>query len=202
MKLWYSPASPFVRKVLILAHETGLIDQIELVNVATTVINPDSDLAKANPIGKIPTLVTDDGLSIMDSRVICEYLDGLHGGDKMIPAEGIERINILTTQAIGDGILEAAVGVRYETFLRPEEKQWDQWVDGQMLKVGQALDSLETWRGAKLQDIHLGSITIASALGYLDFRQPDYDWRSGRPVLTQMYETFSQRTSMIETKAE
>ena len=202
MKLWYSPASPFVRKVLILAYETGLIDQLELVDAATTAINPNNDLAKDNPVGKIPTLVTDDGMSIFDSRVICEYLDGMHDGEKLIPESGTERINALTTQAMGDGILDAAVGTRYELFLRPQDKQWQEWVDGQMRKVIQSLDVLETWRGAKLQDIHIGSITIAAALGYLDFRQPDLGWRQGRPILTQMYETFSQRTSMLETTPE
>ncbi|MBO6815670.1 MAG: glutathione S-transferase N-terminal domain-containing protein [Rhizobiaceae bacterium] len=202
MKLWYSPASPFVRKVLVLAHETGLQDEIELVPVATTVVDPDSDLAKANPVGKIPTLVTDDGMSIFDSRVICEYLDSLHDGDRMFPAEGVERFNALTTQAMGDGVLDAAVGVRYETFLRPAEKQWDKWVSSQMRKVTQSLDVLESWRGANLQDIHIGSITVACALGYLEFRQPDMDWRKGRPLLTQMYETFSKRTSMQETRPE
>jgi len=201
MKLWYSPASPFVRKVLVLAHEAGIADQLELLEAGTTAINPNPEIAKDNPVGKIPTLVTDEGDSIFDSRVICEYLDGLHDGEKFFPASGMDRINALTTQAMGDGIMDAAVGVRYETALRPEDKQWQDWIDGQMRKVIQSLDALETWRGARLQDIHIGSITIACALGYLDFRQPDLNWREGRPVLAQMYDTFSQRKSMLETKA-
>lgn len=199
MKLWYSPASPFVRKVLILAHETGLIDQLELVDAATTALNPNTDLAKDNPLGKIPTLVTDDGLSIFDSKVICEYLDGLHDGTKMIPLDGNDRYNVLVAQSIGDGIMEAAVAVRYEQALRPEDKQWDDWLNAQFLKISQALDVAETWRGARVQDIHVGSISIASALSYLDFRHGGFDWREGRPVLTQMLDTFSQRASMSET---
>ena len=128
MKLWYSPASPFVRKVLIFAHETGLFDELELVDAATTAISPNTEVARDNPLGKIPTLVLDDGTSVFDSRVICEYLDGLHGGEKMIPEQGIERVNVLVAQSIGDGLMDAAVAVRYEQFLRPEEKQWDTWM--------------------------------------------------------------------------
>lgn len=199
MKLWYSPASPFVRKVLILAHETGIIDQLELVDAASTAINPNPDLAKDNPLGKIPTLVLDEGISIFDSSVICEYLDGLHEGEKMIPESGLDRVNALVTQSLGDGIMEAAVAIRYEQFLRPEEKQWDKWMDGQFLKISQSLDVLENWRGAKIPDIHIGSMAVVSGLSYLDFRHEGFDWRSGRPVLTQMLETFSKRDSMINT---
>ncbi|MEM9330555.1 MAG: glutathione S-transferase N-terminal domain-containing protein [Pseudomonadota bacterium] len=199
MKLWYASASPFVRKVLVLAHETGIVDRLEIVDAATTPIDPNADLQQDNPLGKIPTLVLEDGLSIFDSRVICEYLDGLHEGEKMFPAGGIERVNALVTQSLGDGIMDAAVGVRYEQALRPPEKQWDHWMDGQMRKISQSLDVLENWRGARIQDIHIGSIAVASALSYLDFRHAQFDWRKDRPVVTQMLETFSKRTSMIET---
>lgn len=199
MKLWYAAASPYVRKVLMLAHETGIVDQLEIVDAASSPINPHEGLQKDNPLGKIPTLVLEDGQSIFDSRVICEYLDGLHQGDKMIPENGSDRINALVTQSIGDGIMDAALGIRYEQALRPEEKQWDEWIDGQFGKISKSLDVLETWRGSRIQDMHIGSIAVAAALSYLDFRQPQYDWREGRPVLTQMLETFSKRTSMIET---
>ncbi|MEL7429081.1 MAG: glutathione S-transferase N-terminal domain-containing protein [Pseudomonadota bacterium] len=202
MKLWYSPASPFVRKVLILAHETGLIDRIELVNVTTTALDPDAGLAKANPLGKIPVLVLEDGMTVFDSTVICEYLDGLHDGQRMLPASGTERLNVQVAHSLGHGIMETAVAIRYEQALRPVEKQWDVWMDGQFLKITQALDVLETWRGAKIQDIHLGSIAVASALAYLDFRHGSLDWREGRPLLTQMLETFSKRTSMMETRPD
>ena len=200
MKLWYSPTSPFVRKVLVMAHEVGLIDQIELVNVATTVIKPDSDLAKENPLGKIPVLVTDDGMSIFDSTVICEYLDGLHDGEKMIPLSADERFQTLVTQSMGNGVLEAAVLGVYEKRLRPVEKQFDEWVDGQFKKITQTLDVLEGWTPARIQKIHVGTITIACGLEYLDFRYPEFDWRSGRPVLTQMAATFGQRESMKSTQ--
>ncbi|MEO0328846.1 MAG: glutathione S-transferase N-terminal domain-containing protein [Pseudomonadota bacterium] len=199
MRLYYSSASPFVRKVLVLAHETGLIDQIEIVDVTQTPLNPSDDLAKDNPLGKIPTMVLADGHSLFDSRVICEYLDGLHAGEKMIPEAGIERMNVLVTQSIGDGIMDAAVAIRYEQALRPEEKQWQDWMDGQFKKIAQSLDTLEHWRGARIPEINLGTIAVAAALSYLDFRHTGFDWRTGRPVLTQMLETFSKRASMIKT---
>ncbi len=202
MKLWHAAASPFVRKVLILAHETGLIDQLELVDVATTPLNPDSGLIGDNPLGKLPTLVLEDGMSIFDSRVICEYLDGMHDGDKMIPPNGTERMNVLVTQSLGDGVMDAAVGIRYEQALRPAEKQWQDWMDGQFAKIERSLGVLETWRGARIQNMHLGSISVACALAYLDFRHPQFDWRENRPVLTQMLATFSQRSSMINTRPE
>ena len=199
MKLWYAAASPFVRKVLILAHETGIIDQLEIVDAATTPLSPHEALQQDNPLGKIPTLVLEDGRSLFDSRVICEYLDGLHEGDRMFPESGDERMDALVTQSLGDGLMDAAVGIRYEQFLRPEEKQWDEWIDGQFRKISQSLDVLETWRGARIQDIHIGSIAVASALSYMDFRHGQFDWRDGRPVLTQMLATFSKRSSMLET---
>jgi glutathione S-transferase len=157
-------------------------------------------LAKLNPLGKIPTLILEDGHTLFDSRVICEYLDGLHDGPKMIPLSGMERYNTLVCQAMGDGIMETAVAIRYEEALRPEEFQWDVWMKAQQTKIVQALDVLETWRAGRIQDVHMGSISVASALSYLDFRQPDFDWRDGRPVLTQMLATFSERESMKNTK--
>jgi len=202
MKLWYAAASPFVRTVLIFAHETVIIDQLKLVDAAVTPLVPHEGILNDNPLGKIPTLVLDDGQSIFDSRVICEYLDGVHGGEKMLPASGADRINVQVAQSIGIGIMDAAVGIRYEQAYRPEEKQWDKWMDGQFHKITKALDVLETWRGGRIQDMHIGSITIAAALGYLDFRHSQLNWREGRPVLTQMYETFSKRTSMMETDPE
>ena len=201
MKLWYSPASPFVRKVLVMAHETGLIEKLELNLVASTAIQPDPELSKVNPLTKIPTLELEDGSTIFDSTVICEYLDTLHDGQKMIPDDET-RWNTLVTQSIGNGIMEAAVGVRYEQALRPQEHQWDVWMNGQFAKIDKALDVLETWRGARIQDMHIGSITVACALAYLDFRHGARDWREGRPVLTQMLETFSRRTSMLQTRPE
>lgn len=197
MKLYYAGASPFVRKVRVLAIETGLMDRLDIARVAMTPVGPDADLCADNPIGKIPTLVRDDGSTLYDSRVICEYLDGLHDGVRMFPQSGEARWTALRRQAMADGICDAAVGTRYETFLRPENFRWQEWVDAQMQKVRRSLDALE---GESLADtLDIGTIAIACALGYLDFRFSNEGWRESRPGLAAWYETFAARPSMGET---
>lgn len=204
MKLWYSPASPFARKCLITAHELGIDDQIELLDAAAHPITRDENIARSNPLAKVPTMLLEDGHVLFDSSVICSYLDDQHKGEKIIPEnsqeEPMRRYNALVTQTIGDGMMEAAVLIRYEQGVRPPEKQWDAWIEGQFKKIETSLEYLEYWRAARLQDIHIGSIAVAAALGYLDFRQPQYDWRKDRPVLKQMFETFSKRKSMKATQ--
>jgi glutathione S-transferase len=200
MKLHYSPASPYVRKVRVLALETGLMEDIELVTAALTPIGPDPNVCADNPIGKIPALVRDDGSALYDSRVICEYLDSRHGGTRMFPENGDARWTAVRRQALADGILDAAVGTRYETFLRPEALRWQDWVDGQMAKVRRSLDALENESLGDTVDI--GTISVACALGYLDFRYPDEGWRDSRPKLGGWFEKFSQRPSMSETRPE
>ena len=197
MKLHFNPASPYVRKVRVLALETGLMGDIELVKVTITPTSPDASLCSDNPIGKIPTLVRDDGGALYDSRVICEYLDDLHSGARMFPENGSARWTALRRQALADGILDAAVGTRYETFLRPQALRWPDWVDGQMGKVRRSLDVLET--EALADKVDIGTISVACALGYLDFRYADEGWRDSRPKLAAWYETFAARPSMAET---
>lgn len=200
MKLHYNPASPYVRKVRVLAIETGLMEQIDLAPVTITPVGPDRDLCADNPIGKIPTLVRDDGSALFDSRVICEYLDGLHQRERVFPEGGEARWTALRRQALADGMLDAAVGTRYETFLRPESLRWPDWVDGQMQKVRRSLDELEDDSLGETVDI--GTISVACALGYLDFRYPQEGWRASRPKLAAWFEKFSARESMIETRPE
>jgi glutathione S-transferase len=197
MKLHYNPASPYVRKVRVLALETGLMGDIELVSVTLTPTSPDANLCSDNPIGKIPTLVREDGGALYDSRVICEYLDSLHDSARMFPNNGEARWTAVRRQALADGILDAAVGTRYETFLRPEEHRWPDWVDNQMAKVRRSLDVLESESLVGLVDI--GTISVACALGYLDFRYPDEAWRDSRPRLAAWFEEFAGRSSMVET---
>lgn len=198
MKLYYSPASPYVRKVRVLALETGLMDDIELASVSLTPIGPDAALCSDNPVGKIPTLVRDDGSALYDSRVICEYLDSLHGGTPMFPAAGDARWNAVRRQALADGILDSAVGTRYETSLRPQELRWPDWVDAQMTKVRRSLDALED---EELDDgVDIGTISVGCALGYLDFRYADEGWRDSRPRLAAWYERFAARPSMSATR--
>ncbi len=204
MKLFFAHASPFARKVMATAHEAGLADKIELmVLTGVTPIERNSDIGGQNPLAKIPTLVLDNGEALYDSRVICEYLDDLNKGAKLFPPAGPQRFRALRHQALGDGIMDAAVGIRYETFLRPEDKRWPQWVDGQMIKIGAALDGFAAALGSEpAPDVTIGDIAAACALGYLDFRQPDHDWRTSRPSLTSWYEEFSARPSMRATVPE
>ena len=202
MKLFHNIASPFVRKVRVLAAETGLASRMELVQSVFTPVSPDTDLFASNPLGKIPTLMIDDGTALFDSRVICEYLDSLHAGPKMFPPEGEARWAALTRQALGDGILDAAVGTRYELALREPSRQWPEWIENQRQKYRRSLDALEAGAVSLDGALDIGVITAACALGYLDFRYPDEGWRDTRPGLARWYASFSERDSMRTTAPE
>ena len=201
MKLRYSPASPYVRKVMVTAHETGLEGRIEKVATTVVPVKENAELSRENPLTKVPTLIADDGEVLYDSPVICEYLDTLHdsGGAKLFPPAGPARWKALRLQALADGILDAAILTRYEKAIRPEELQWRDWVDGQMRKVRQGLDALEAKAGELAGPLTIGTIAAGCALGYLDFRFADENWRQGRPKLAAWYEEFAQRPSMKAT---
>jgi glutathione S-transferase len=199
MKLHHSVASPFVRKVRVVAIETGQNGRLELVTPTMTPIKPDADLVKDNPLGKAPCLVTDNGAALYDSRVICEYLDSLHDGPKMFPPAGPARWTTLRRQAEGDGIMDAGVLARYETFLRPIERRWPEWLEGQKGKFRRALDSLEGEADDFGDTVDIGTISIACALGYLDFRYGDEHWRATRPRLANWFERFAARPAMAKT---
>ncbi|UCE89842.1 MAG: glutathione S-transferase N-terminal domain-containing protein [Pseudomonadota bacterium] len=199
MKLRYSPTSPYSRKVRVLAIETGLMHRIEPV-----VTNPwaeDHDLLVDNPLGKVPTLVTDDGETLYDSPVICEYLDNLHQGTRLIPPAGPARWQALREEALCDGILDAAVLRRLES-QRPAEQQSSQWDGQQLAAIYRALDALEhdmrEWSGV----LTIGTISAACTLGYLDFRKSAEDWRERHPALAAWYDTFSRQLSMRETEPQ
>jgi glutathione S-transferase len=196
MKLRYSTTSPYVRKVVVTAAEKGLTDQIKLV--ATNTRDANSGLEKDNPLGKVPALITDDGESLYDSPVICEYLDGLAKGRRLIPARGPKRFKALKLQALGDGMLDAAVAAVVEKRFRPPEKLHQPDIDRQMGKVANGLDALETMIASKElgRAPTIGSIAVGCALGYLDFRFPDLKWRRGRPKLTRWFKSLSKRPSM------
>jgi glutathione S-transferase len=199
LRLHYSYASPYVRKVAAVAIETGLRDRLELTARKVSPIAPDAEVNRDNPLGKVPCLVTDDGLALFDSRVICEYLDSLHAGPKMFPRAGPGRWTALRRQAEGDGILDAALLARYETFLRPEALRWPDWTLGQKAKFRRALDALEGEAGNFGETVDIGTITIGCALGYLDFRYAADDWRASRPKLAAWFEGFVERPSMAAT---
>ncbi len=197
MKLYFSAASPYVRKVMVTAIETGLDKKIQQVPTNVVPTKPNADLARDNPLMKVPTLVTDGGEALFDSRVICEYLDSLHDGRKLIPTSGGDRWRVLRMQALGDGILDAGIISRYELAIRPQEKQWSDWLAGQAKKITQGLDLAETENlGGPL---NLGQVAIACAIGWLEFRKPIGDIRPGRPKLFAWYDEFAKRPSMQAT---
>jgi glutathione S-transferase len=199
MKLYYSATSPFVRKCLVSAHELGLRERIELLPAAPHPVNRDRALVARNPLGKVPTLITDDGAVLYDSRVICEYLNSL-GDGHLLAERGAQRWRVSCDEALADGILEAAVLVRYETFARPEALRWKDWIDGQMDKVACGLIEIEQRAGTLEQRIDLGTIAIGCALGYLDFRFAALDWKNSHPKTAAWYARFAARESMQATR--
>lgn len=201
MKLYYAAASPFVRKVMVLLHETGQVDDVELINVAITPVAPSDRLRASNPLSKIPALERADGPALYDSRVICAYLDERAGSG--LYGTGTQKWDLLTLEATADGIMDAAVVARYETFLRPEDKQWDDWTEGQWSKVLAALAALESrWMSHLAKPLSIAHIAVGSALGYLDFRHDARNWRGSAPALADWYSGFSDRPSMAATRPE
>jgi len=199
VKLRYSPASPYVRKVMVVALETGLEKRLEKQPIQVAPIKPSPELAGENPLMKIPALTTDDGMVLYDSPVICEYLDSLHSGAKLFPAAGAARWTALRQQALGDGILDAALLARYESFLRPENLRWQEWSDGQMAKVRQGLAAAEAELDQLSGPLTIGQVTIGCALGYLDFRYATEGWRDRHKKLAAWYQDFAKRPSMQQT---
>jgi glutathione S-transferase len=197
MKLRFSPTSPYVRKVRIVALETGLDDRIE--RIATNAWAPETDLPLDNPLGKVPALITDGGEHLYDSPVICEYLDSLHDGAKLFPAAGGARWTTLRRQALADGIMDAAVIWRLEMTSRPAELRWTEWSERQSRAITRGLDVLEEEANTLSRQITIGEITIVCALGYLDFRWPSVVWRQNRPALAAWYALHEARASVAAT---
>ncbi len=201
MTLFHNPASPFVRKVRVLLIETGQQDRVALQGCSPTPVNPDTHVVQGNPVGKIPALRLADGSVVHDSRVILDYFDHQHVGNPLIPRDGSARWRRLTLASMADGIMDAAVLVRYESALRPLEKHWDQWLDEQRNKIRRALAELEQEAIVELTSrFDVASISVACALGYLDFRHPDMQWRADNPLLAAWYAEVSQRPSMLQTQ--
>jgi glutathione S-transferase len=199
MKLYYSSASPYARKVLVVAREAGLDTRIELVPTAVVPTKPEPTVSKANPLAKVPTLITDEGEALYDSRVITEYLDQLNPGRKLIPASGPARWRVKRLEALGDGMTDAGILVRYELAMRPPEKQWADWIAGQTAKVNQALDLLEREAASFGSEPDVGQIAVACSIGWLEFRKPCGESRPGRPQLFAWYDAFCKRPSMVAT---
>ena len=198
MRLWQNPASPFARKVRIVVRELGLTARVEEIATAVSPVSPNADLAKQNPLVKIPALLTDTGEVLYDSSVICEYLDAQHGGARIIP-DGAARWNALRLQSLCDGILDAAVLCRYESAVRPEALRWNDWVQGQFTKIRNGLDTLAAESLSWGTQFGIGQIGAACVLGYLDFRFAEENWREPRPQLAQWYESVKARASVAAT---
>ncbi|TAN56902.1 MAG: glutathione S-transferase [Magnetospirillum sp.] len=197
MKLRTSATSPYARKCVIVALETGLADRIEMVPTSPWV---ESDLPRDNPLGRIPVLITNGGEALFDSPVICEYLDSLHDGQRLVPDSGGARWTQMRLEALADGMLDAAVAKRVEAHMRPEDKRWSGWAERQGKAITRGLDVLEDECAAWGDDFLIGQITVAAALGYLDFRFAAEDWRGGRPRLTAWYAKVSGRASVVRTE--
>ncbi|MBC8038366.1 MAG: glutathione S-transferase family protein [Rhizobiales bacterium] len=199
MKIHGTLTSPFVRSTLVAAHELGLGNRITHVSeqVSPTEANP--KLKALSPIGKVPVLETDHAHAIHDSRVILEYLCHVAGNSDLIPDDGVKRFKVLTLQALGQGLGDAAVSLRYETATRPKGLQWAEWMERTKLRITAVFDDLEAnWQGS-LDSVNAGSITVAVVLAYIDFRMPEFGWRKGRPKLASFHEKFSKRESMVKT---
>ncbi|QUS38131.1 glutathione S-transferase [Tardiphaga alba] len=196
MKLTFSPTSPFVRKVRIAATELGLIDKIEMVPtvVAPTQINA-AYAHDVNPLRKIPALILDDGLVIVDSYNITEYLDELAGGGKLIPSSGSARWKVKSEHAMIQGMTESMLLCRYEAAVRPKEFFWKGWYDDQWDRAWQGLARFEN-SDITTRPLDAAQIALVCALGYADFRFADCEWRKAFPKLDAFHERMLQRESV------
>jgi glutathione S-transferase len=200
MKLHYSPRSPFVRKVMVALHETGLLARVELIRSVTSMLRPNLPLMKDNPWSKIPTLVTDDGQVLLDSDVIMEYLDSLHGGAKLHPPPGPARWQALRWRAFGNEHLHALILWRNERERQPE-RQLPELIAAFQLKVRTGLAMLETEVPAlHAAPLSVGHITLACAIGYMGQRFADFEWRGAQPRLAEWFDGFRARPSMVATE--
>lgn len=198
MKLRHSPTSPYVRTVMVTLHETGQADEVELL--PTNVWDSETDIARDNPLGKVPALILDDGTTYIDSSMVCEYLDSLHDGRKLYPAPGPERWRALRLYWLAKGVIDASVDRVVEIGRRPKDLQWPEWLRRRKTATARALDLLESEVPHLAGDVTIGQVALGVALGYLDFRFPADEWRTGRPNLAAWYDDgFAKRPSMVAT---
>lgn len=195
MKLLISPHSPYARKVRVLIREAGREAEVEEVAVSTTALATDPAILPASPLGRIPVLIRDDGPPVVDSRVICRFLDARWGAG-LYPEDRLWEV--LTLEALAEGLLDSALLMAYEVRLRPEDRQWRDWVEAQWAKVARTLDHLE--RAVPEASLDMGQVALACALGYLDLRQGPRDWRRGRPRLAAWEAGVAVRPSAVATR--
>jgi glutathione S-transferase len=205
MRLFWTPASPFVRKVMVILHELGLADQVEIVPTvwphewATHTVKFDPDFIKANPVGRIPALVTDSGAALCESNLIFRYLAAKLDGQKLIPEETDENLSVLRLWGIGDGALEAMIATRAEA-LRAASERSEDFMGKQMDRIIRCFDSFDVALLNSYSEPTIAHIIAGIACGYMDFRFPSQNWRSDRPLLAGWYGEFSLRPSMMMTR--
>lgn len=194
MKLTFSPASPYARKVRIAAIELGLIDQIQFLPTTVQPGKLNEDYSRdISPLRKLPALILDNGDTIVDSYVIAEYLDERAGGGKLIPASGEQKWRVKTEHAITQGMLEAMLLCRYEKLLRPEDKRWQVWFDDQWERAWQGFALFNRRSETLARPLDVAQIGLVCALGYADFRFSDCGWRQAFPNLAVFHEGMMQR---------
>jgi glutathione S-transferase len=200
MKLTFSPASPYARKVRIAAIELGLINKIEFVSTTVQPGTFNEEYSRdISPLRKLPALILDNGSAIVDSYVIAEYLDELAGGGKLIPASGDLKWRVKSEHAITQGMLEAMLLCRYERMLRPEEKRWNVWLDDQWDRAWQGFRLFDQRTDTLARPLDIAQVGLVCALGYADFRFPDCGWRKTYPKLAAFHETMMKRPSIKDT---
>ena len=198
MKLYITTPSPFARKCRIVAREKGLAGRIEEIAVDPYANAP--ELLASNPVVQVPTLIADDGLPVTDSPVICEYLDAVGTGPRLLPAEGPGWLRVRRLETLGNAALEMGVKLVLEK-RRPEAERSPSWIARWTVNMGRALDALEA-ADPKADDLDMGVITAGVAVSWISFRHPDYDWKSGRPRLVALQAALEARPSFVETRPE
>lgn len=195
MKLFHSPASPFVRKCVVLLHELGQTDAVALETVTTTALASDEALKAANPLARLPALERPDGTTLYDSRVITAFLNDLFDGS--FYPQNTSRWETLTLEATGDGMMDSAISMVYETRLRPEENVSHDWIEAQWAKIERTLGVLNArWMSHLSGPVTMGHVSVGCALSYLDFRLDARNWRQGNEALAAWHESFKARPSM------
>lgn len=202
MKLFYNPASPFVAKTLIIAHECGLNDKIERISTTLVPGKPDHEFGKQNPLRQIPTLVTDDNVNLFDSFVICDYLIRISGNETLLPASGPDRTKVLQMHALCNGATERAVQTRYETFARPEQYRWPEMIDDNFDRIKCTLSLLQDNVNRFDGPFDLSEAALVALLRYLDFRFPDLEWRTHYPKLVEPFEALNEMGCVQAAYAE
>lgn len=195
MKLYITTPSPFARKVRIVACEKGLSERVEEIAVDPYANAP--ELLATNPVVQVPTLIAEDGLPLTDSPVICEYLDVIGSGSRLLPAEGPERLRIKRLETLAGATLEMGVKLVLEK-RRPEQERSPSWISRWTFNMGRALDALEA-AAPDADDFNMGVLSVGVAVSWISFRHPDYDWKSGRPNLVALQAALEQRPSFRAT---